>query len=207
MALKSGRTVMDVVRESNLEAIKSMEERSLAAKQPKQYPTPFFLTYDTIPLRVKRLLGCDNCEWKVVGMCQYGCKPGTGNKGSVDYGICRERLDYLSTYLPPDSADVSFEEWREFYTKCQAESQMNLEYAKLKRYEQIINKCEESLLTGNGILADSVRSREELEELRTGYNELRERWNRLNRDQQDLDNRRISRKTTKNISIGIKNIS
>lgn len=137
---------------------------------------PVFLNKENMPMRVKRLLGCANCEWKNANLCPYGYQPAKGASGVHPEGICQERITYLVTFMPPDIQKPTFDEWRAFYDDARLQMESDTIYARMKKMERVIIKCEESLITGNGFIADTLKNRQDLDELKEQYNKLTIKW-------------------------------
>ena len=136
---------------------------------------PVFFRHDSIPPKVKRLLGCNNCEWRAAGFCpsNYSIK----DKGHPD-GICMDRINYFSTYLPPDNPNPSFEDWRDYFNIWQSQGECNLLFAKMKVLERKIEKGEQDM--ASGAVTPGMANMEIIAQMKNQYNQTWHRWRLMN---------------------------
>lgn len=177
-------------------------------------------TYFDIPkmnTRVKRLIGCLNCEWKTNNMCPYGCHAGPdkdGNyKATIPEMICKDRIEFLQVFLPPDKMNPTFEEWRRYKNTWQGQFELDHLFTQMKKLERQIQIMEKSFKEKDGLITDDSANRERFKWMQDEYTETWTKWKMIWETMRGIDTKEVmidekakSRKGTVNIELSINDV-
>jgi hypothetical protein len=166
------------------------DDKSVVVPEKKEF-TPAFFNMQTMTNKTRKLLGCANCEWKDHNMCPHGCTPGITGKSHIPEGICSERLEFFSMFLPPDIKNPTFEEWRRYFNTWQGQTELNHLFAKMKVEERQIKMFEDSLKKKDGLITDNLDNREQLDWLKEQYTETWTKWHHVWETMRGIDTKEV----------------
>jgi hypothetical protein len=139
-----------------------------------------------LPVAVKFMHGCINCEWIDTHLCPFGFKVGPGHR-KIDNnhvnGICEQRLNYLKAFTSESTRN--YDRWRLDFNKNMAQARVMKDYAKVEMLEKNI--------------------KDENDEAKV--DKLISRWHSLWSDMTKLDNSTVERESVKKIEVNSGGVS
>jgi hypothetical protein len=136
-----------------------------------------------LPRKVKKMFGCDNCEWINTFECPFKLKPG---KHHEDF-ICIKRKNHLLSFMPEHIKKPTYPIWEAYYNHGMAQAQLNNDFM---MYKQLAAKYQEKI--DAGIEDDKLKQK---------VDEARYNWERMLKTKLKYNEKLLDRETPKKLEI------
>ena len=142
-----------------------------------------------VPARIK--YGCVSCEWKGSTLCPIPTEEKDGKRNNHKNGICIDRTNYLINFYDGDKKMPKMAEFETALRKGIASLQSMKDYAQLGKMEKAIAEIELNQPDDHSGWNRWERRRQT----------ARKEWFELHKTMMDLDDKRVTRETPKQVEI------
>jgi hypothetical protein len=158
----------------------------------------------SLPEGVALGYGCNNCEWKNLGLCPHKLK---GDEVLPSF-ICDERAAYLKGFYRGENSNPGFTEWEADYAQGVAMKEFQRDVSIMRLVEDKVLRLEKELSEAEGFDPESDTTKHYRKALKIAISQkerAREHWFSLWKTLRHLQEHRLDREAPKKVEVTHRN--